>query len=311
MEQQYSEKGYLDQGLLFFYLSDQQEMQFNYHYHNFHKCLIVLQGDVEYTIEGRDYHLSGPDVLWIPPKEAHKLRVSGKTIYERFVIYLSPQFLELLSTSLHENLKSIGTTDSNCLHLEEKFHQELLANTEKMIGLIRKQSSRDRSKHDNSKQDSSKQDQESRVFEELELRSIFFLWLKEYYAVRTKKEKGSRTDKKEYSKEVGQALEFIERNYSNPKLSIEQIAKELHISKFHLMRKFKEALGITMHQYINKERLMKARTLMKEGNSPSDIAYMVGFSDYTSFARAFKKFYSHSPKKFLRLCDIMVIGSEG
>jgi AraC-like DNA-binding protein len=99
---------------------------------------------------------------------------------------------------------------------------------------------------------------------------------------------------------IGEACNYIKYNLQS-ELSIEEIACKVFVSRYYFMRQFKEVKGISVHQYILKERLSKARELMKEGFSLTTIAYQVGFKDYTSFARAFKKVYHKSPREFQKL----------
>jgi AraC-like DNA-binding protein/mannose-6-phosphate isomerase-like protein (cupin superfamily) len=281
------EKGYLNQGIHFFYLEDEEAMQFKYHYHTFHKCLIVINGDIDYTIEGRDYHLTENDILWIPQYEAHKLSVKSTPIYRRLIIYLSPKLVESISKELQQTLQLFGKKYPNYMHIHEKHHKELLELTHKLIGM---------KQHEKNLHDLG-----DTMSIQLELISIFLKWLKVYFYSVTHKPINTTIDCKQQENDINKVVEYIGLNLSDPALSIESISKDVHLSKYHLMRKFKDSIGITIHQYITNERLIKSRELMKEGLTLLDVSYAVGFSDYTSFARAFKKLYAYSPKYFLKL----------
>ena len=56
-----------------------------------------------------------------------------------------------------------------------------------------------------------------------------------------------------------------------------------------MMRKFKEETGYTIHNYIISKRLLLARTKISEGTPILKAAQLSGFSDYTTFSRAYKK----------------------
>lgn len=284
------EKGYLYQGTHYFYLTDHRVMEFNYHYHTFHKCIIVIKGDLDYTVEGRDYRLRGNDILWILPHEAHRLFVRDTTVYERVVIYVAPEFLELLNRELVDELYQTSESFSRHLRFEEQYHQEMVRLNDQLIESI--------SSIDQRKQQSSVTEI---VSSQLELNALFMKWLAQYYRLLIDKESLVEKKKAEYSTEMQVVLVFIKKNLAKSDLSIEDICKEIHLSRYHLMRKFKQATGITIYHFINNERLRLARSYMKEGYSLTDISFLVGFSDYTSFARAFKKVYAYSPKKFLKL----------
>lgn len=54
---EYKKVGYLTTDFKMFHLKDEEMRTFHYHYHDFHKILILLNGDVTYCIEGRSYDL--------------------------------------------------------------------------------------------------------------------------------------------------------------------------------------------------------------------------------------------------------------
>lgn len=51
-------RGYLNQNFLFFHLKDRKEEQYDYHYHEFNKMILLLSGKVTYMIEGKTYFRS-------------------------------------------------------------------------------------------------------------------------------------------------------------------------------------------------------------------------------------------------------------
>ena len=83
-------------------------------------------------------------------------------------------------------------------------------------------------------------------------------------------------------------------------IDLQTIAETAFLSKFHLLRYFKEAFQITPHQYLIHCRLEKALELVKHNSlSITDIAKKVGFADAPIFSKAFKKKYGYSPTKQL------------
>lgn len=88
---------------------------------------------------------------------------------------------------------------------------------------------------------------------------------------------------------VDQALNFIESNYDQ-KISLENIAAELSISKNYLCNVFKEETGENTTTYINKLRIEKAKQLLLEKNYKlKEIYNKVGFSNQYYFSKVFKK----------------------
>lgn len=71
------------------------------------------------------------------------------------------------------------------------------------------------------------------------------------------------------------------------KLSLEVIAQQAGINKFHLIKEFKRCYQLTPHQYQIQQRLNHARAQLKRGFSAVDIALNCGFHDQSHFTKAF------------------------
>jgi len=78
-------------------------------------------------------------------------------------------------------------------------------------------------------------------------------------------------------------------------LSIDDLANRFYISKYHMMRRFKEETGYTIHNYVSEKRLLLAQQLLSQGRSLTDACYESGYQDYSTFSRAYKKRFGHSP----------------
>jgi AraC family transcriptional regulator len=73
-------------------------------------------------------------------------------------------------------------------------------------------------------------------------------------------------------------------------LALDQLAAQGCLSKFHLLRLFKTAFGKTPHEFINEERVRRAKALLLKTNlEVHQIASAVGFRDSSSFSRMFYK----------------------
>ena len=68
---EYKKVGYLTADFKMFHLKDEEMRTFHYHYHDFHKILILLNGDVTYCIEGRSYDLKKNDIVLVHAGEVH------------------------------------------------------------------------------------------------------------------------------------------------------------------------------------------------------------------------------------------------
>lgn len=89
---------------------------------------------------------------------------------------------------------------------------------------------------------------------------------------------------------------FIESHISDEEMKIDDICKEIGISRIQLYRKVKALLGCSVNDLILNKRLTKAKYLLsQEDLSIAEIAYAVGFSSPSYFSTAFKKRFNVSP----------------
>lgn len=92
---------------------------------------------------------------------------------------------------------------------------------------------------------------------------------------------------------------YIEEHYSNSELGVEDIGKDLGMSRVQLYRKVKALLGLSVNEYIQQIRLNKAKFLLRRNDlTVADIAYKVGFSSPTYFSTAFKSKYNQTPLEY-------------
>jgi AraC-like DNA-binding protein len=92
--------------------------------------------------------------------------------------------------------------------------------------------------------------------------------------------------------------EYIAANFTNPDLSLPQIAERFSLSKSYLSRIYKEKCGVNMSASIEKLRMEKAMALLNETDlTVAQICCEVGYLSPNSFYKAFKRFYGISPKQ--------------
>jgi two-component system response regulator YesN len=88
---------------------------------------------------------------------------------------------------------------------------------------------------------------------------------------------------------VNRAINFIQYHFDE-KISLEDVAEKLHMSKHYLCSVFKKATGENMSLYINKLRIEKAKSLLREQNGMAkEIFEEVGYSNQQYFSKVFKR----------------------
>lgn len=97
---------------------------------------------------------------------------------------------------------------------------------------------------------------------------------------------------------IDEAVKFINENFER-KLTVDEIARQVHLSSSQFSRKFKQKTGVSPYEYMQSIRLARAKELLK--NTPlsiSEIAYRTGFQSDSNFISFFKMRENISPLKF-------------
>ncbi|HYX26393.1 MAG TPA: AraC family transcriptional regulator [Thermoanaerobaculia bacterium] len=81
---------------------------------------------------------------------------------------------------------------------------------------------------------------------------------------------------------------------------LEEIARELYVSPFHLCRLFKQETGMPMHRYVNRLRLREAMEQLTEGADLTELALSLGFAGHSHFTTAFRKEFGVPPSEVRR-----------
>ena len=261
--------GYLKEDFRLFHINDQTKKDFSYHYHDFHKIIVFISGKVTYHIEGKAYHLKPRDILLVSQGAIHKPEINPSVPYERYIFWirdtLSCQELNTCFQKANDRSFNLVRADSA---LQERL-KDLLPEIEQTL--------------------------QNKYFGDTVLRDALFTQFM-IYINRIFLRTSSSPDKKTYSSDtqVEQLLKYINRNLSE-NLSIDQLANRFFFSKYHMMRKFKNETGYTIHNYITSKRLLMARSLISQGMPIMKAAQASGFHDYTTFVRAYKKQFGKAP----------------
>ena len=98
----YTKKGYLNSEFRLFHLTDRETHEIAYHYHDFDKITIFIKGNVSYMIEGKSYALKPYDIVLVRHGDIHRLSVDNSVLYERIIVYISPNFMDAYHTDSYD-----------------------------------------------------------------------------------------------------------------------------------------------------------------------------------------------------------------
>ena len=94
-------------------------------------------------------------------------------------------------------------------------------------------------------------------------------------------------------------FDFIDANLTK-KITLDDIADATFLSKYHICKMFKKYVGYTVNQYINIRRIEKVKKLVSEGKSLTCACTEAGFSDYSTFYKAFTRTYASAPRQTMK-----------
>ncbi len=100
--------------------------------------------------------------------------------------------------------------------------------------------------------------------------------------------------------QVRQSKAFMEQ-YLSEKIELEKIAAAAFMSRFHYIRIFQQVYGITPRQYLRDLRINKAKELLKQGMSVTQVCFEVGYDSLPTFSSAFKRGAGISPRMYQEL----------
>ncbi|NMA65794.1 MAG: AraC family transcriptional regulator [Clostridiaceae bacterium] len=261
----------------FFHYRDDSNLVVEYHHHDFYEIYFFVSGKVNYVIEGKSYSLKPGDILIINNKELHKPVIEGGSIYERYVLWVNPDLLVKYSTKDSNLLTCFESTSKNRNNLlRPRAEMNSILN-----GILTKLS-----------KVCSGTTFGSEILMELYLIELIIYLNKEYIAC-----EDDIVEDMVYDPKIGRIITYINENLGE-NLSLENLASQFYISKYHLLRMFKKHTGYTPYNYIHKKRLITAKSLLKEGLSISQVCHACGFNDYSNFIRIFGKEFGISPKKY-------------
>ena len=102
------------------------------------------------------------------------------------------------------------------------------------------------------------------------------------------------------SPRVTLAKNYLDSNYYNTDLNLDEVADAVGLSKYHLCREFNHLYGISPGKYLANLRLQKSCALLLQScqHTIAEIASMVGFSNDNYFCKVFRKAFGTTPTQY-------------
>ena len=98
---------------------------------------------------------------------------------------------------------------------------------------------------------------------------------------------------------VKRVRSYIKENYAQP-ISLAELAEYTHLSRYYLLRLFKDEVGMPPHAYLETVRVQQSQKLLLAGQPLVQVAQQVGFSSQSHFTSRFKHIMGATPGEYAR-----------
>lgn len=269
---EYEKRGYLLENFRLFHLRSASGTKTDYHYHEFCKILLLISGRGSYFIDSRRYLLSSGDIVLIGSRSVHRPDLAEDAPYERIIIYVSPDFLQQMSTPDCPLLSLFQGQDGHVLRLKETQRRGVFDLASRLEAEL---------SHDAFGRS---------VFSQAVLLQLLVKLGRSIHDDSTALPRPSVPE----NHRVLEIMEYLDRNLAED-LDIDRLAERFFISKFYMMRLFHRETGMTVHAYLTQRRLNQAKSLIGGGMRATDACFACGFRSYSSFTRAYGKYFGTTP----------------
>ena len=272
MVTEYESRGYLLDDFRLFHLEDAQGTKTEYHYHEFCKLLLLCSGSGVYMVDGQRYSLVAGDIVLIGSHCIHRPEFEPGNPYERIIIYISPEFLRLHSTPDCDLESCFSGAAGHVLRPREGKRERIFTMAEQ----LEKELAGDK-------------------FGRIVLSRGLLLQL----LVRICRESRSTAANRPGpvlpgNERILDILRYIDAHLTED-LTIDFLSELFYISKYHMMRLFRQETGRSIHSYLSERRLLHARDLIDQGMNATESCFRSGFGSYSSFTRAYSKRFGTTP----------------
>ena len=269
---EYQKRGYLLENFRLFHLRSESGSTEDYHYHEFCKLLLLVKGQGSYYVDGHRYLLSPGDIVLIGSRSVHRPDLDKDVPYERIIIYVSPDYLQQMSTPDCSLLSLFSGESGHVLRLKEPRRKALFALASAL------------------ERDLSQEAFGREILSRADLLQLLVELGRRFQDGDARLPQPTMPE----NHRVLEIMDYLDRNLSED-MDIDRLAEQFYISKYHMMRLFRQETGATIHSYLTQRRLLRARQLMDKGVSATQACYSCGFHSYSSFTRAFGKYFGTTP----------------
>ena len=240
-----------------------------FHAHDFLELYLFLDGSVTYYIEDQVYDLCPGDLLIIPPGRMHRPVIANeRAAYERMVLWVELDYIARIDSAAGELQAALRGIGANGYRVPLRGDDLIFA-----ASLFRRIVKMER----------------GGVFTSSAIR----LYLKDAFEAYSLVEKEARGE----TAVIPQVIRYLTEHFREP-LRLDDLAARFFISKSYLNRHFKAYTNATVYAYLMALCITHARRMLRAGATAAEAGRECGFSDYSTFYKAFKAQTGITPQEF-------------
>lgn len=246
---------------------------FMLHNHNdMYEILMLLRGNCKFRVEGTVYYMQPQDIVIAQSYEMHMMcHEEPISPYERIVITLHDSFFIKNDCEEFKKIftnRPLGVNNHMSAELVRRNHiPQIVQSIDKYLNEGGSDSGID-----------------------VVIKSKIIELLYNLNRISIKSEKNSFCDER-----VKKILLYINDNITAP-LTLDSIAEQFFVNKYHLCHMFKQQTGMTINRYITYKRILLVRELYTKGYSLIDASSEAGFGNYSNFYKMYLRETGKSPK---------------
>ena len=262
------------------------------HFHDEYLICAQLEGHEECQVAGKLHTFSAGDLVLINPQQVHTGNARGSSDLDYITLYVDRAVVSGLAAEIDAPQRSPEFTLVRAAGRRELAAQ--LRGLLELVGRLRSQGT--------GPQGQVAGDPVQELEIEVALQGVVARAFAEFSNLR---EPLLRSTNRIAHRRIARVLEHVraQGEASNPTaLSLDELAAIADLSKFHFLRQFTQAVGMTPGAYLRTLRLCHAaRKLRRSKASILEIALGVGFADHPSFSRAFARHMGMTPSEYQAL----------
>ena len=233
--------------------------------HNAYEMILLNNCEVTYRAEEKRYQLKPNSLIFTPPGKLHSIRVDERWGYDRFNVLFDP--------------KTVNTEVLN--QIPKDLDVFVFEDDTTVLSLF------------------AKMEHYCRYFEGDALKTVLMDLVEQIIyelVIFIQKGKLKSTGHHTVNPTVAAAIEYVDKNL-HKEFSLDMMCQELFVSKSHLHQLFTRYLQVSPWRYILGKRLMAAQLAIRAGEGPTEVYSQFGFSEYSSFYRAYHKQFGYAPSE--------------